>query len=256
MILSVLREASEPLHYSQIAQTVVDKGLREKVGATPANTVAAQLGSMTDLVSRVDRGTYFLTTRLPELEKNGPVNEPLAEVPESSQTETDNDVPNGIINSFGMYWRRDEVAWDTTTPMLLGTQISGGQEIDFSQQVGIYILYQGERTVYVGRAAKESLANRLRAHTRDRLTARWDRFSWFGLRPVNESGVLEDFDTNHINTDLIVETMEAILIEGLEPPQNRRRGDKIEDSEFIQITDPLIEKKRNEAILERLRRKL
>ncbi len=50
--------------------------------------------------------------------------------------------------------------------------------------------------------------------------------------------------------------MEAILIEGLEPPQNRRRGDKIEDSEFIQITDPQIEKKRYEAMLERLRKKL
>lgn len=256
VIISVLEAASEPLHYSQIAQTVVDEGLRKRVGATPANTVAAQLGSMTDQVTRVDRGTYFLTSRLHELKDGETSSEQVLETAEPSPQDIDSDVPNGIINAFGMYWRREEVAWDTATPALLGTQISGGQEIDFAQQIGIYILYQGERTVYVGRAAKESLGNRLRAHTRDRLTARWDRFSWFGLRPVSESGGLKKFSTEHVTADLIAETMEAVLIEGLEPPQNRRRGDKIEDSEFIQITDPQIEKKRIEATLERLRKKL
>ncbi|WP_296131875.1 winged helix-turn-helix domain-containing protein [uncultured Corynebacterium sp.] len=256
VIISVLEAASEPLHYSEIAQTVVDEGLRQKVGAKPANTVAAQLGYLTDQVTRVDRGTYFLTSRLHELTDIDSSSANPSSPEETAQQDFDSEVPGGIINAFGMYWRRDEVAWDTTTPVLLGTQISGGQEIDFAQQIGIYILYQGERTVYVGRAAKESLGHRLRAHTRDRLTARWDRFSWFGLRPVSDSGGLKEYTPRNVSSDLIAETMEAILIEGLEPPQNRRRGDKIEDSEFIQITDPQIEKKRYEAMLERLRKKL
>ena len=40
-------------------------------------------------------------------------------------------------------------------------------------------------------------------------------------------------------------TMEAILIEGLEPPQNRRRGDKLENNEFIQAEDSGLKEKKN-----------
>lgn len=38
-------------------------------------------------------------------------------------------------------------------------------------------------------------------------------------------------------TTLIV-TMEALLIEGLEPPQNRKRGDGFNAVEFLQVEDP------------------
>jgi hypothetical protein len=53
-----------------------------------------------------------------------------------------------------------------------------------------------------------------------------------------------------INTVII--TMEAILIEGLEPRQNRRRGDELQALEFIQVEDPSIERERKAALVREL----
>lgn len=46
--------------------------------------------------------------------------------------------------------------------------------------------------------------------------------------------------------------MEALLIEGLEPPQNRKRGDGFSAVEFIQAVDPDIEKRRDREVAEKL----
>ncbi len=262
-IRQVLSTATEPLHYTDIAQAIVDGELRTRVGATPANTVAAQLGFIKDEVTKVDRGTYVLTSRLDEfqiaepevdavsLHRQNQTTSSQLSTPLISQStnNSDDDMPDGIINAFGMFWRRDEVDWEPSSPKRYGTQMSGSNKVDFADQVGIYILYQGDRTVYVGRAVEKSLMTRLRAHTRDRLTARWDRFSWFGLRPVDEYGKLRPYNPALVTTETIVTTMEAVLIEGLEPPQNRRRGDKIENNEFIQAKDPVVEERNQKAAI-------
>ena len=39
----------------------------------------------------------------------------------------------------------------------------------------------------------------------------------------------------------MVETMEALLIESLEPPLNRRRGDNLSSIEYIQTPNPQID---------------
>jgi hypothetical protein len=44
-IQRVLAEADGALHYADIAERIVSKGLRRSVGATPAATVAAHLSS-------------------------------------------------------------------------------------------------------------------------------------------------------------------------------------------------------------------
>jgi hypothetical protein len=54
----------------------------------------------------------------------------------------------------------------------------------------------------------------------------------------------------------VVETMEALLIESLEPPLNRRRGDNLSGAEYIQTPDPQIEKTKNKALLDKLAKKL
>jgi len=51
---------------------------------------------------------------------------------------------------------------------------------------------------------------------------------------------------------MLVSTMEALLIEGLEPPQNRRRGDGFNATEFIQATDPEVERRRAKQLLFKL----
>lgn len=40
---------------------------------------------------------------------------------------------------------------------------------------------------------------------------------------------------------MLVSTMETLLIGDLEPPQNRRRGDGFNATEFIQTTDTEVE---------------
>lgn len=267
-VRKVLEEATEPMHYTDIAQEIVDRKLRYRFGATPAHTVASVLSTQMPDAITTSRGVYWLngkeaqaspaladategdsklaTPSLPTAETH--FEQKLLEA-EGVETQT-----GSIVNAFGMFWLRSEVDWAPTKPRLYGTQIDGGDKIDFAEQVGVYILYQGERVVYVGQAAQDSLIDRLRKHTRDRLKARWDRFSWFGLRPVDDDGNLRKFLDSTITSQVLVQTLEAVLIEGLEPPQNRRRGDKLEDREFIQETDPLLKKqRREESIMQLLR---
>ena len=45
----------------------------------------------------------------------------------------------------------------------------------------------------------------------------------------------------------MVATVEAVLIEGLEPGQNRKRGDDFQAIEFNQVEDPEVEKQRRQS---------
>lgn len=86
---------------------------------------------------------------------------------------------------------------------------------------------------------------------RDRLNGRWDRFSWFGLRNVTEDGELGPSEFT-ASREQIISLMEAILIEALEPPLNRKRGDDFSEREFLQAEDPTLKNKSQRAVLERL----
>jgi hypothetical protein len=81
------------------------------------------------------------------------------------------------------------------------------------------------------------------------MSKRWDRFSWFGLLPVAETGQLGSLPKIS-EAAKIIPALEAILIEELEPRQNRKRGDDLSSVEYIQKIDPEIEKKRIKATLD------
>jgi hypothetical protein len=51
---------------------------------------------------------------------------------------------------------------------------------------------------------------------------------------------------------MITPALEAVLIEALEPGQNRKRGDDLSDVEYIQMEDPEIQKKKQRQIMEEL----
>jgi len=127
---------------------------------------------------------------------------------------------------------------------------AGATSVNFAGQIGVYLLHDRERVIYVGRAV-DTLFARLKAHTTDRLGGRWDRFSWFGLRSVRNNGELSNTDVPW-SQNVVVETMEALLIESLEPPLNRRRGDNFLAAEYIQAPDPQMEKAKKQAILEEM----
>jgi hypothetical protein len=92
---------------------------------------------------------------------------------------------------------------------------------------------------------------RLKAHTTDRLSGRWDRFSWFGLRAVQSDGTLFPVATDWKH-HIVLETLEALLIESLEPPLNRRRGDNLSAVEYSQVEDPELEALRRQELAARI----
>jgi hypothetical protein len=245
---TVLGAATTPLHYKEIADKIITDGLRTSLGATPAATVNAQISSSIkhDSASpyvRVAKGTFALAKSIASTAP--PIKEKLTPtVDESDESEEQYD----IISSFGMFWRREAIQW-MATPKLLGLQQLGATPVDFNKQLGIYLLYDGREVIYIGRTTDRPLGRRLFEHTLDRLAARWDRFSWFGLLPVSETGQLGPLPATY-EAAKIIPALEAILIEALEPRQNRKRGDDLSAVEFIQREDPEIQKKKVKASLE------
>lgn len=244
----VLGASTTPLHYKEIADRIISDGLRRNLGATPAATFNAQISSsikhgVSSPYVRVAKGTFALAQSVTT--KVDPVREKLTPtVEESDESEEQYD----IVSSFGMFWRRDAIQW-AATPKLLGMQQLGATPVDFNKQLGIYLLYDGREVIYIGRTTDRPLGRRLFEHTFDRMAARWDRFSWFGLVPVSDSGQLGTLPAAYEAAKMIP-ALEAILIEALEPRQNRKRGDDLSAVEYIQREDPEIQKKKVKASLE------
>jgi hypothetical protein len=135
-IITVLQDSDGAMHYTDIADAIISRGLKRKVGATPARTVVARI--VTDInnlkeesrFARVGRGLYILRrsdalspTPLPDDEKE-------YEVTISEEV--------GLLTSFGMSWRRELVAW-STSPNLYGQQQRGARKVNFSSQKGIVV---------------------------------------------------------------------------------------------------------------------
>jgi HB1/ASXL restriction endonuclease-like protein with HTH domain len=248
----VLAASSTPMHYNEITEEIISNRLRRSLGATPSATVNAQIarsikhdGAASPYI-RVAKGTFALSkaaaltesTSSSELESN------------SSELEEQYE----IVSSFGMFWRREKINW-VATPKLLGMQQIGATAVDFNKQIGIYLLYDGREVIYVGRTTERPLGRRLFEHTADRMSARWDRFSWFGLLPVSEKGSLGKLPES-FGAAKMIPALEAILIEALEPRQNRKRGDDLAAVEYMQKEDPEIEKKKVKATLDAALNKL
>ena len=218
-IEKVLGDAGTALHYSTIAERVVESKLRTTVGATPSNTVYTVLADKKDVFEKVAPATFRLRQAV------GPGIDPLPE--------TERDSP---IMALGMFWERNLVSW-TGKPSILGSEQPGTKPVNMTEQTGIYLLHDFRDIVYVGRATESTLGSRLSAHTRDRLKTRWNRFSWFGFRAVKDDGSLGTMPTTYDPRGVVV-VMEALLIEALEPPQNRKGGDGFHGIEYIQAEDP------------------
>lgn len=244
----ILQDADGVMHYKDIAEKIVSEGLRQNVGATPSATVSANLATSIandgekSPFQKVGRGEYILRENAKKVKiKRLPGEETLEDA-------TDKESQYEIISSFGMFWRRDFVDWNST-PKILGMQQLGASPVDFYNQIGIYLLYDGREIIYVGRSTNRPLGRRLYEHTADRLSTRWDRFSWFGLLPVSDKGQLGKLPEEY-SAPKIVPALEAILIESLEPRQNRKRGDDLSAVEYLQKEDPEIDRKKKKALLE------
>lgn len=256
-IKRVLEESSTPLHYSEISEQVLSRGYYQTDGATPAATVNAQLSASIkhdgekSLFVRVGKGIFQLKEVNPFSRKDKVITQKSA-VEDISEAEIEQS--DSIIRSLGMYWQRDLVVW-RNDPKMYGKQQATSKPVDFGKQKGIYILYDHHTVVYVGRSIDRPLGKRLYEHTIDRLGSRWNRFSWFGLLDVTQEGDLRE---TALNTSLasLVATLEALLIEALEPPQNRKRGDDFSAIEYIQDVDPELRERELQNTLRAIEQKL
>ena len=178
-ILRALGEARRPLTEREIAEWIVSRGLASRGSRPPKIVVSETLthslrteGSESPFVR--EPGRRFRLRRTDE--KGG------------------NRLPR-IVTSFGFCWVRAAVDWNAT-PRLVGTgrkrnSAQRGQ-VDFAGQGGAYLLHGDEdrpwTAAYRGVAGAGDLGRRLAMHTRDERRGTWNRFSWFGLRPLGAKG--------------------------------------------------------------------
>lgn len=237
-----------PMHYRDITDSIIENNLREegKYGKTPADTVNANLSTNPKLFEAIGGGIYKLTKEgesfsIENKKKLSPKEDPK-ETQYSDQLASIT-IQDNLIKNFGMYWMRDGINWKQN-PKLLGSQSDGAQPVDLSEMRGVYLLYDGREVIYVGQASDQPILKRLIQHTKNRLATRWNRFSWFGIDKVNKEGKVEKI-SNPIVTDVskIINALEGILIEGLEPRQNRKGGDNF-GFEYYQEIDKDLAKTR------------
>ena len=253
-IITVLQDTDGPLKYDAITQIIGERGLRTLTGATPANTVNAYLNGMTNpghqwydnRVQKVGRGVYQLAT---------PDDAIPGDDSEADEWDDDEQVnnPDWIVGvpAFGLYWEKDKVRWNSG--QILGRQTQNASTVNFADQVGVYILHNDRSVAYVGRTT-DSLYARLRSHSRDHKAVRWNRFSWFGFRDVND---VDNGSTqlapmpSQIDPAHLINILESVLIEALEPPVNGRRGDFL-GTQYEQVPDSTIAIQQSRAFLQNL----
>jgi hypothetical protein len=264
-IEKVLAEEARPLHYSEISELILSKGYYKTEGATPDATVNAQISASIkherekSPFLRVSRGTFALRSGVGQGAAKA---EPTVALPpvtpkilKEAQTASLEEEPDeSVIRCLGMYWQRELVVWKND-PKIFGKQQALSKPVDFGSQRGIYILYDHHTVVYVGRSVDRPMGRRLYEHTIDRLGSRWNRFSWFGLLNVTDEGRLVEAPIKVTLASLIA-TLEALLIEALEPPQNRKRGDDFSVMEYIQDIDPEIKERELQNTLRAIEQKL
>ncbi len=244
---AVLAATGTPMHYTDLAAAVGEHDNSIVFGAKPGLEVYTAIyndikAAPASRFAKAGRGEFFLSGV-------EPAEETTADAP---------GVPShaaGFIQAFGMYWQRNQVDWKNQ-PSLHGNQQRGAQNVDFGGQKGVYLLHDGRHVVYVGRTTDQTMGQRLFQHTYDRLNGRWDRFSWFGVLPVNEDGSLGQAAGAGFGIDDLISAMEALLIEAVEPPQNRRRGDQTAAVEYLQAEDPALKNKQAKALVSEVLAKL
>ncbi len=111
------------------------------MGVYPNATVAATLAGTEyrDAYQRVGRGEYALRSSLENPQ-------PIPNIDPTDET-AEAEAETGAIRALGMYWQRDQVHWLPTRPQMFGRQSAGDLPIEFSEQIGTYLLHDRERVI-------------------------------------------------------------------------------------------------------------
>lgn len=162
-----------------------------------------------------------------------------------------------LIPCYGMSWYRDQVVWGERE--LLGSPGRYGDnniEVNFADQIGVYVLYEWPNVIYVGRTTDSTngsgLYDRLYDHTRHERRKWFDRFSWFGLHSVDANQELVSH-RDSLDMDEAIKAMETILIKILSPPFNDKGGDHL-GPRYSQV--PEVEKRKQERAAKQISKAL
>jgi len=232
-IMQVLKENdNEQMHVDEIANVIVDKRYYEpKRGSSSFRArIEGTCSIKKDLFQRVSPACYVIKSDVYErLLRQGQVEESLEELDESAVVEETRHILEKIlIKSYGMYWMRDNVDWNSRTLCLWGKESNSSSSVcvNFADQVGIYLLYDGREIIYIGQVTEDRLGKRLFEHTKDHLASRWDRFSWFGLKDIDTSNRLIDLSESFENIPIknLINAFESLLIEVIEPRKNKKKA--------------------------------
>ena len=143
---------------------------------------------------------------------------------------------NNMITHYGLFWSERSVFWgrQKKSGKLLGrikpdldrrgasTKEQREKEQDYRKYVGIYCLYEGGELLYVGQAGLKSqstLFKRLKDHRAGPMSGRWDKFSWFGCKSLEERE-----EGPRITHTAALAQLEAILISITNPRFNKQSG--------------------------------
>ena len=151
------------------------------------------------------------------------------------------------IRNFGHFWNRDLVNWGNPGRNrggdLRGYRIVNrrARVTDFREQIGLYVLYGENREVlYIGQTGSgaRKLFLRLRDHTKDHLRDRWDNFSWFGFRRVNNNGSLSEAQRPdslvQARSSAALDEIESVLLQLFEPRLNKQGSKWTTTQEYLQ----------------------
>ena len=242
-VLQILGEAAEPMACSDIAEAILGRGLKTTVGKTPSDTVAGAISRMRSRGAANIVKTRPGFFRLPTPAENPPVEE-------TGELDAIDAVDNLAVAAYGLHWEREKVDWNSRR--LLGYDIDPNpkQAIDFADQQGVYLLHNWQSVVYVGKttAREGGLFQRLRTHHQRQVwSGKWERFSWFGIRRVDENGEMTD-GPDTATKDVVSALMEAVLIETLRPSFNQQQGNYM-GTLYRQTVDPNIAMAQARALL-------
>ena len=227
-VLKVLREANEALHYREIYQRIANEKLVDTRGKTPLNTVGRVCRDLVDKseIKWEERGVY-------RINQDGVEN---TDEDKRGAYEDEQQSRKYPSRSYGLLWSRDKVNWEGGRKQkkkwdqgLLGQVIEGEKPNDFSEHAGIYLLHQYGRVMYVGQTS-EKLYDRLFDHTKPKsdLSERWNEFSWFSLSGVQETDQSDQSMSDVLSErNLIIDLLEAVLIEVILPPLNKQAGNNL-----------------------------
>jgi hypothetical protein len=134
------------------------------------------------------------------------------------------------IQNYGEAWRIAQSSFGRTSPRAI--------PVDFSEQIGVYILFDDQRLVYIGRAGNPeegTILSRVKNHRQMADKGNWDTFSWFGFRPVGIDGMLQPARDGTLWYEEEIRDMEALLVYVLNPPNNLRSGDYRHIARYYQV---------------------